>query len=70
MSRTLLQWSISWKTIGNDPSYLVSISTGTVASPDESTDLLAAREKWEHAFKEYEQQRIQRESVSTIQLRK
>ena len=29
---------------GNDPSDLVSISTGTVASPDVSTDLLAARE--------------------------
>ena len=30
---------------GNDPSDLVSISTGTVASPDVSTDLFAAREK-------------------------
>ena len=30
---------------GNDPSDLVSISTGTVPSPDVSTDLLEAREK-------------------------
>ena len=39
---------------GYDPSDLVSISTGTVASPDVSTDLLAAREKGEHAYKEFE----------------
>ena len=39
---------------GNDPSDLVSISTGTVASPDVSTDLLAARENGEHAYKEFE----------------
>ena len=37
----------------------MSISTGTVASPDVSTDLLAGREKGEHAYKEFEQQRIQ-----------
>ena len=35
---------------GNDPSDFVSISTGTVASPDVSTDLLAAREKGENAY--------------------
>ena len=40
---------------GNDPSDLVSISTETVPSPDVSTDLLAAREKGEHAYKEFEQ---------------
>ena len=34
----------------NDPSDLVSISTGTVASPDVSTDLLAAREKGENVY--------------------
>ena len=45
---------------GNDSSDLVSISTGTVASPDVSTDLLAAREKGELAYKEFEQQRIQK----------
>ena len=45
---------------GYDPSDLVSISTGTVASPDVSTDLLAAREKGEHAYKEFEQQRMQK----------
>ena len=45
---------------GNDPSDLVSISTGTVTSPDVSTDLLAAREKGEYAYKEFEQQRIQK----------
>ena len=39
---------------GYHPSDLVSISTGTVASPDVSTDLLAAREKGEHAYKEFE----------------
>ena len=33
----------------------MSISTGTVASPDVSTDLLAAREKGEHVYKEFEQ---------------
>ena len=33
----------------------MSISTGTVASPDVSTDLLAEREKGEHAYKEFEQ---------------
>ena len=45
---------------GNDPSDLGSISTGTVASPGVSTDLLAAREKGEHAYKEFEQQRMQK----------
>ena len=45
---------------GYAPSDLVSISTGTVASPDVSTDLLAAREKGEHAYKEFEQQRMQK----------
>ena len=44
---------------GNDPSDLMSIATGTVASPDVSTDLLAAREKGEHAYKEFEQQLMQ-----------
>ena len=44
---------------GNDPPDLMSISTGTIASPGVSTDLLAAREKGEHAYKEFEQQRIQ-----------
>ena len=44
---------------GNDPSDLLSISTGKVASPDVSTDLLAAREKG-HAYKEIEQQRMQK----------
>ena len=39
---------------GNDLSELVSIYTGAVASPDISTDLLAAREKGEHAYKEVE----------------
>ena len=43
---------------GYDPSDLVGISTGRVASPDVSTDLLAAREKGEHAYKEFEQQRM------------
>ena len=38
----------------------MSISTGTVASPDVSTDLLAAHEKGEHVYKEFEQQRIQK----------
>ena len=38
----------------------MSISTGTVASHDVSTDLLAAREKGEHAYKEIEQQRMQK----------
>ena len=37
----------------------MSISSRTVASPDVSTDLLAAREKGEHAYKEFEQQRMQ-----------
>ena len=45
---------------GNYPSDHVSISTGTVASPAVSTDLLAAHEKGEHANKEFEQQRIQK----------
>ena len=45
---------------GNDPSDLVSISTGVVASPDVSTDLLAAHEKREYAYKEFKQQRIQK----------
>ena len=45
---------------GYDPSDLVSISTGTVASPDVSTDLLAAREKGEHDYTEFEQQRMQK----------
>ena len=45
---------------GNDPSDLVSISTGTVASSAISTDLFAAREKEEHACKEFEQQRMQK----------
>ena len=45
---------------GNDPSDLGSISTRTVASPDVSTDLLAAREKGEHTYKEFEQQRMQK----------
>ena len=50
----------SWANpFGNDPSDLVSISTGTVASLDVSTALLAAREKGEHAYQEFEQQRIQ-----------
>ena len=43
---------------GNNPSDLVSISTGTVASPVVATDLLAACEKGEHAYKESKQQRI------------
>ncbi len=47
-------------TFGNDPSDLVSISAGTVASPDVSTDLLAALKKGEHACKEIEQQRMQK----------
>ena len=38
----------------------MSISTGTVASPDGSTDLLAAREKGEHAYKEFGQHRMQK----------
>ncbi len=37
----------------NDPSDLVSIATGTVASPDVSTDLLAAREKGENVYREF-----------------
>ena len=46
---------------GNDPSDLVSISTGTVGSPDvPTTELLTAREKGEHAYKEFEQQRIKK----------
>ena len=40
---------------GNDPSDL----HWGVASPDVSTDLLAAREKVVYAYKEFEQQRIQ-----------
>ena len=35
---------------GNDPSDVVSISTGTVASPDVATDMLAAHEKGEHGY--------------------
>ena len=51
----------NWKNpFGNDPSDLVSISTGTVASPDVPTDLLATSEKGEHAYKEFEQQRMQK----------
>ena len=38
----------------------MSISTWTVASPDEATAMLAAREKGEHAYKEFEQQRIKK----------
>ena len=45
---------------GNNHSDLVTISTGTVASPDVSTDLLAAREKGEHVYREFEQQRMQK----------
>ena len=45
---------------GHDPFNLVSIATGPVASPDVSTDLLAAREKGEHACKEFEQKRMQK----------
>ena len=45
---------------GNYPSDHVSISTGTVASPAVSTDLLPVHEKGEHACKEFEQQRIQK----------
>ena len=37
----------------------MSIATGTVASPGVSTDLLAAREKGEHAYKVFEQQQMQ-----------
>ena len=57
---------------GYDPSDLVSISTGTVASPDVSTDLLAAHEKGEHAYKEFESNNneCKREIVSMIPLRK
>ena len=38
----------------------MSISTGTVASHDVSTDLLTAREKGEHAYMVFQQQRIQK----------
>ena len=55
---------------GNDPSDLVSISTGTIASPDVSTDLLAAREKGEHAYKEFEQQRMQNGDCFRVPIRK
>ena len=55
---------------GNDPSDLVIISTGTVASPDASTDLLATREKGEHAYKNSNNNECKREIVSMIPLRK
>ena len=51
----------NWSNLfGNNPSDLVTISTGTVASPDVSTDLLAAREKGEHVHREFKQQRMQK----------
>ena len=55
---------------GNDPSDLVIISTGTVASPDVSTDLLTTREKGEHAYKNSNNNECKREIVSMIPLRK
>ena len=55
---------------GNNPSDLVIISTGTVVSPDVSTDLLATREKGEHAYKNSNNNECKREFVSMIPLRK
>ncbi|KAG1651832.1 Peroxidasin [Nymphon striatum] len=45
---------------GKDPSDLVCISTETVASTEVTTDMVSAHEKGEHAYKEFEQQRLQK----------
>ena len=59
MAETLMrtfdqEMSVRW---GNDPSDVGSISTGTVVSPDASTDSLAACEKREYAYKEFKHQK-------------
>ncbi|KAG1714189.1 hypothetical protein GQR58_001816 [Nymphon striatum] len=48
------------KPFGKDPSDLVCISTETVASTEVTTDMVSAHEKGEHAYKEFEQQRLQK----------
>lgn len=45
---------------GSDPSDLVSISTGAVATPEVSSDLLTAHKQGEEAYTEFQEQRLQR----------